>query len=99
MKPDMEAAIEEFVLGGGGLMPLHNSLWAIPGWDHPLTEALIASKGVTAWHEANCPGEQDPAKMHPFRRTAGGVGGYHPSFERQEVEVIDDTPSMLPTRR
>ena len=32
MTPEQEVAIEEWVLAGGGLMPLHNSLWAIPGW-------------------------------------------------------------------
>ena len=89
MKPEMEQAVEEFVLAGGGLMPLHNSLWAIPGWDHPLSDALINSNGLTQWSDANCPGEQDPSKMFPFRRTAGGVGGYHPSFERQAVVVLD----------
>ena len=33
MTPEQEVAIEEWVLKGGGLMPLHNSLWAIPGWE------------------------------------------------------------------
>ena len=100
MKPEQEAAIEEWVLSGGGLMPLHNSLWAIPGWKEELSGALINSNGLTAYSDVPLDEDvaeslsQDPAKMHPFRRTAGGVGGYHPSFERQWVKVIDDSHSV-----
>jgi hypothetical protein len=92
MTPAQEEAIEAWVLQGGALMPLHNSLWAIPGWQPPMSDALIASTGPTDYKDAGVPASavvefpslsQDPAAMHPFRRTCGGVGGYHPSFERQ----------------
>lgn len=100
MKPDQEKAIEEWVLAGGGLMPLHNSLWAIPGWKEELSAALINSNGLTAYTDVSFDEgvdeslSTDPEKMHPFRRTAGGVGGYHPSFERQWVKVIDDAHAV-----
>jgi hypothetical protein len=91
MTPAQEVAIEEWVLKGGGLMPLHNSLWAIPGWAPAITDALISSNGLTSWADVPLDGDtpQDIDKMHPFRRTAGGVGGYHPAFERQHVELIN----------
>lgn len=92
MTPEQEVAIEQWVLGGGGLMPLHNSLWAIPGWQPEIGQALIDSHGLTSWADVPLDGDatpQDFEKMHPFRRTAGGVGGYHPSFERQHVELIN----------
>ena len=52
-----------------------------------ISDALIGSHGMTSWSDVDLP-EQDTAKMNPFRRTAGGVGGYHPSFERQHVELV-----------
>ena len=92
MTPEQEVAIEEWVLAGGGLMPLHNSLWAIPGWQPEIGQALIESNGLTSWSDVPLDGDTTPQsveKMHPFRRTAGGVGGYHPSFERQHVQLIN----------
>ena len=92
MTPEQEVAIEDWVLKGGGLMPLHNSLWAIPGWAPAIGNALIASHGITSWADVPLDGDstpQDVDKMRPFRRTAGGVGGYHPAFERQHVQLIN----------
>eukprot|EP01050_Picozoa_sp_SAG11_P013305 SAG11_NODE_1543_length_4716_cov_6.357375_4_plen_147_part_00 len=66
MKREQEEAIEAWVLGGGALMPLHNSLWAIPGWTEEHSAALVRPRDAIPFvtgaqprpPNCACPGRQ-----------------------------------------
>lgn len=101
--PHQEQALEAFVAKGGSFMPLHNSMWGYPIGTHPdggdpskwdkmaaelreVQEKLIASTAPTTTEDV---GLGDESKMGPYRRVCGGVGGFHPAYELQDVIVVD----------
>ena len=104
MSEQQAQELEDWALAGGSLLLLHNSMWGYPIRPHPeperdpvaLLEEMQAVQAVLSpssvpmsTQEADRELLADEASMGPFRRVCGGVGGYHPAFERQEVLVAD----------
>jgi adenosine deaminase len=99
MSPEQAQDVEDFILAGGALLTIHNSLWGYPidPRDEADPEAMARElRDVqTVLSASNAPmtteqaGLADPARMGPYRRACGGIGGYHPAFERQSVHVLD----------
>ena len=98
--------LEEFVLGGGSLLLLHNSMWGYPVKPH--TPAIAADvllqelRDVQAVLSASSRptisddvGLGDVGEMRPFRRLCGAVGGYHPAFERVKYTVVEPSHPIV----
>ena len=139
--PGLAQDVEDFVLAGGSLLTIHNSLWGYPigpraeaepeAMMQELREVQQLLSGSSVPMTTQQAGVADPARLGPYanckinafgeffhskcrdnvklplknddfslkngtlfcnrryRRACGGVGGYHPVFERQSVHVVD----------
>jgi hypothetical protein len=97
--------LEDFVLAGGCFLAIHNSMWGYPIRPRPrdaprdpnemLREMQAVQAVLAPSAEAMSTERADrdllavEEDMGPYRRLCGGVGGYHPAFERIEVLVTD----------
>ena len=99
MSPQQAQDVENYVLAGGALLTIHNSLWGYPivpreapdqaAMMQELRDVQAVLRDASAPMTTEQAGQAEASRMGPYRRACGGVGGYHPAFERQSVHVVD----------